>query len=133
MQTNQKSLKELLTELFDGELTDKHQVQNHSDKKVGLGITSTKLVNYLIEGQLSNFRGFIDVVPEYSGISVCHVDSYGGEDMGTEFWKVWKFTKGEEEIMVKFDGYYQSHYGVDFQEWKFVKPVQVMVTQYQCD
>jgi hypothetical protein len=59
------------------------------------------------------------------------VDQYGGEDQGSDYWCVWKFSKGNEECFVKFYGYYASHYGTDYQGWKFVTPQQKLVTVYQ--
>ncbi len=132
MQTNQKSLKELLTELFDGTLEQSSQNQDRFDEGgEHVVIITTSIVNDLMHSQKYTFKRLTEIHPDYQGIMFEHVDCYGGEDMGATYWSVWKFTKGEEEIMVKFDGHYQSHYGTDFLEWNFVEPVQVMVTQYQ--
>jgi hypothetical protein len=63
---------------------------------------------------------------------VCTVeDNYGGEDQGSDYWCVWKFSKDGEECFVKFYGYYASHYGTDYQGYKFVTPAQKLVTVYQ--
>jgi hypothetical protein len=59
------------------------------------------------------------------------VDSYGGEDQGSDYWCVWKFTKNNEECFVKFYGYYASHYGTDYQGYKFVKPAQKTIIVYE--
>jgi hypothetical protein len=58
-------------------------------------------------------------------------DSYGGEDQGSDYWCVWKFSKGNEECFVKFYGYYASHYGTDYQGYKFVKPAQKTIIVYE--
>ena len=58
-------------------------------------------------------------------------DSYGGEDQGSDYWCVWKFSKGNEECFVKFYGWYASHYGTDYQGYKFVTPQQKTITVYQ--
>ena len=59
---------------------------------------------------------------------------YGGEDRGSEYWAVWKFTLQDEVAerveYVKFYGYYQSYNGADYQGWEFVTPKQVMVTEW---
>ena len=62
------------------------------------------------------------------------MEDYGGEDQGSEYWAVWKFTL-EDEVAewveyVKFDGYYQSYNGADYQGWEFVTPKKVMVTEW---
>jgi hypothetical protein len=59
------------------------------------------------------------------------VDSYGGEDQGSDYWCVWKFSKGREECFVKFYGYYASHYGTDYQGYKFVTPQQKTIIVYE--
>jgi hypothetical protein len=58
-------------------------------------------------------------------------DSYGGEDQGSDYWCVWKFSKDGQECFVKFYGYYASHYGTDYQGWTFVTPQQKTITVYQ--
>ena len=61
------------------------------------------------------------------------VDSFGGEGQGDSFWSVYSFAKDDETVYVKFDGWYQSYNGAEYDSWFFVKPVQVTVTQYQND
>ena len=58
-------------------------------------------------------------------------DSYGGEDQGSDYWCIWKFSKDGEDCFVKFYGWYASHYGADYQGYKFVTPQQKLVTVYQ--
>jgi hypothetical protein len=64
-------------------------------------------------------------------ITAVSVAEYGGEDQGSDYWNVWKFTKGTDEVLVKFYGYYASHYGSDYQNFQIVKPVQRTVTVYE--
>lgn len=61
------------------------------------------------------------------------VDSYGGEGQGDQYWSVYKFTHKDtnEEILIKFDGYYQSYNGAEYMGWSEVKPVEVTKTEYQ--
>lgn len=65
-----------------------------------------------------------------SNIIFKHEDSYGGEGMGEEYWSVYAFTKGDETLYVKFDGWYQSYNGSEYTGWFFIEPKQVMVTKY---
>lgn len=58
-----------------------------------------------------------------SGLTVKHVDRYGGEDMGSEYWSVYEFSKGKDKVLVKFNGWYQSYNGSEFDEWFFTKAV----------
>ena len=56
----------------------------------------------------------------------------GGEGDGEECWAVYKFyNDAGDEAYVKFDGYYQSYNGSEYQEFFIVEPVQRMVTFYE--
>ena len=59
------------------------------------------------------------------------VDQYGGEDQGSDYWTVWKFSKDNEECFVKFHGWYASHYGSDYHGFKFVAPAKKTITVYE--
>ena len=63
--------------------------------------------------------------------SIKNVDQYGGEGQGETFYSIFKFIfENDEETFIKFDGWYASYSGAEYQEAHIVKPVQVMVTQY---
>lgn len=64
------------------------------------------------------------------GIQVNFVENFGGEGEGDKYWSVYSFTKDGQTVYVKFDGWYASHYGSEFNDWFFVKPEQVTVTQF---
>lgn len=64
-------------------------------------------------------------------IKVEHVDNYGGEDQGSEYWSVYKFTKGADTVFVRFQGYYASYVGSEFHEWFFVEPKEKTITVYE--
>jgi hypothetical protein len=59
-----------------------------------------------------------------------HVDSFGGEGEGDSYWSIFKFTHEKEEVYVKFNGFYQSYTGAEFDGWYFVEPAEVTVTQW---
>lgn len=58
------------------------------------------------------------------------VERYGGEDQGSEFWSVYEFKKGDFSILFKFDGWYQSYNGSEFEEYFEVVPAQETITVY---
>ena len=58
------------------------------------------------------------------------VEDHGGEGQGEDYWRVYSFKKGEETHLIKFYGWYASYVGSEYEGWKFVKPVQRMVTFY---
>lgn len=66
-----------------------------------------------------------DVKEAFEGWEYESVDHYGGEDQGSTYYTVWKFSNGEEEFFLRFDGYYQSHYGTAYETFNEVKPKKV--------
>jgi hypothetical protein len=65
------------------------------------------------------------------GLEVNHVDNYGGEDMGRDYWSIYSFTKDGETVYVKFAGWYASYHGSEYEECYFVEPKQVTVTEFE--
>ena len=65
-------------------------------------------------------------------ITFSNVASHGGEGEGEDYWSVYKFMDNttKETVYVKFDGWYQSYNGSEFDEWYFVVPKEVLVTVY---
>lgn len=66
-----------------------------------------------------------------SNISFELIKHYGGEDMGSEYYAVWKFTKEGEEVYIKFNGYYQSYNGADYQSFYKVEPKVKSIVVYE--
>lgn len=65
-----------------------------------------------------------------AGITTELEDSYGGEGKGDEYWSVYKFSKVDETVYVKFDGWYASYNGAEFSKWFFVEPKEVKVIEF---
>lgn len=63
--------------------------------------------------------------------SYSEVDSYGGEDCGSTYYRVYCFQSKDEKVYIKFNGWYASHYGSEYEDYFFVKPKQVTVTQFE--
>jgi hypothetical protein len=64
-------------------------------------------------------------------LEVQHEEQHGGEGEGESYWSVYSFTKESETVYVKFDGWYQSYNGSEYDGYYFVEPKQVMVTRYE--
>lgn len=59
------------------------------------------------------------------------IDKFGGEGMGDHAHYVFEVTDGDEKILVKIDGYYDSWNGTEWQDDFYeVVPVEVKVIQY---
>jgi hypothetical protein len=67
-----------------------------------------------------------------NNIAFEHTECFGGEGMGDQYWSVYKFTGAEESnfLYVKFNGWYQSYNGSEYTDWFFVKPKEVLRTEY---
>jgi hypothetical protein len=79
----------------------------------------------------SNCYGEIETALDNHLINYTAVGCYGGEDQGSDYWCVWKFSKGDQDCFVKFYGWYASHYGTDYQGYKFVTPEKKTVIVYE--
>lgn len=102
--------------------SQKHSFLKWYDTVEGIFFNSEYSVSYFEE--LSDFFHAKKVTVEY-------MDSYGGEDQGSDYWSVYKFTfEGESPIFVKFDGHYYSYDGSTLDNWFLVEPKEVMVTQF---
>ena len=66
-----------------------------------------------------------------AGVRFEHVDSYGGEEQGRDYWSIYAFHDEANVVYVKFDGWYASYHGSEYEEWFFVEPRQVQVTQFE--
>lgn len=72
-----------------------------------------------------------DKPESWEGVLVQSVDHYGGEDCGSTYYTVWKFTLDNgETFYLRFDGWYASHYGCDYQDFREVKPKEVTKVEY---
>lgn len=65
------------------------------------------------------------------GIRFEHVDNYGGEEQGRDYWSIYAFHDEAHVVYVKFEGWYASYHGSEYDEWYFVEPRQVQVTQFE--
>lgn len=68
---------------------------------------------------------------EKDGIRFEYEDNYGGEGQGDAYWSVYSFTNGTEVVYVKFDGWYASYNGAEYDEWYFVEPEQKTITVFE--
>ena len=61
------------------------------------------------------------------------VDSYGGEDQGSDFYSVILIRNPDnhdEQYYIKFQGWYASYNGAEYEGWSFVEPKQKTITVY---
>ena len=72
-------------------------------------------------------------VPAPDGWTAKSVEHHGGEGQGDSYYTIYSFVNdiNSEEIFIKFDGWYASHYGADFDAYYEVQPKETQVTQYE--
>ena len=68
---------------------------------------------------------------EFFSINCSCVDSYGGEDQDSIYYRVHRFQSGSEKVYIKFSGWYASHYGTEYQNFEIVTPQQRTITVYE--
>lgn len=58
------------------------------------------------------------------------VDKYGGEDCGSEYYKVYYFE--EHDVYIRIEGWYSSYDGANFDDYgSVVRPAQKTITVYE--
>jgi hypothetical protein len=67
----------------------------------------------------------------FPDVSYDCIDQHGGEGEGDQYWTVYKFVKGSEEVLIKFYGWYASYIGSEYTDFSVVKPVERLVTFYE--
>lgn len=74
--------------------------------------------------------GYADAL-DHMGVTYKNIDQYGGEDRGSDFYTVWEFTRDDETVWFKFQGWYQSYEGATFERVFEVKPKEKVVTVWE--
>ena len=67
---------------------------------------------------------------EAFGVAYTLVADHGGEDQGSDYYSVYEFSKGDEIVLVKFQGWYASFDGAEYHHWSFVTPKKVERVEY---
>jgi hypothetical protein len=64
------------------------------------------------------------------GIDCKAEEHFGGEGEGEDYWTVYSFSKGDEKVLIKFDGWYASYEGSTYEEFYEVKAEPKVITVY---
>jgi hypothetical protein len=96
-----------------------------------LGKTPRASLTYFLTAQITG-TSYKSRLKEFdlNGILVNLEARYGGEDMGSDYWSVFKFTKDSEDIYVQFVGFYGSYDGAEYGHFVIVTPREVTETKY---
>lgn len=69
---------------------------------------------------------FKDEIAKLGNIKM--VENFGGEGKGDDYYKVYHFI--DHDVYIKFQGWYASHQGSEYEEMYEVRPKEVTTTQY---
>jgi len=77
--------------------------------------------------------GLFDEAPfKNLGISVLEVESFGGEEQGSNYYQVYRFSReGDPDVYIRFYGYYASYTGANYSGYKVVTPKIKTLTVYE--
>lgn len=74
---------------------------------------------------------FLDAFEALGDVTIEVAEHHGGEGLGEDYYCVYEFSKGDDKAYLKFDGWYASHYGSEFQAVFLVEPRQKVITVYE--
>jgi hypothetical protein len=71
--------------------------------------------------------------PMFQNFKMSEEAHYGGEGKGSEYWTIFKLTDKEtnDDFFIKFDGYYASYSGTDWETVSQVVPVDKTVVDWK--
>ena len=80
-------------------------------------------------------EGFVNqknVIPGLDNIELNRIKHVGGEEQGSTYYSVYKFTDTitNEITFIKFNGWYASYVGAEYQNMFEVKPVEKTIIDY---
>ena len=61
------------------------------------------------------------------------IDGFGGMGKGDDYWGVAKISRGDENVLIRVSGWYQSYYGAECdepEEWEVVTPKKTIKIEY---
>jgi hypothetical protein len=120
----QKELKAKVTEFLETEFEGEG---DYSDLQNAMFKSDYPKEGYEYNGE---FENAVLAKAKELGLDVAFCDNHGGEGEGDSYWSVYSFTDGDNVVYVQFDGWYASYNGSTYDEWFFVEPKEVLVTQY---
>ena len=73
-----------------------------------------------------------NVIPGLDNIELNRIKQIGGEEQGSTYYSIYKFTDTitNEITFIKFDGWYASYVGAEYQNMFEVKPVEKTIIDY---
>lgn len=91
-------------------------------------------VKWYRENDYFNKEDYEDFLNAYEALGEVEVkveEHHGGEGQGDDYYCVYSFSDGVHTAYLKFDGWYASHYGSEFNSVFLVEPRQKVITVYE--
>lgn len=96
---------------------------------------SKKIIELLSENMSDASDSYSDTWkdPLFENFKVAQVEHYGGENKGSDYYNIFKLTDKDtkDEFFIKFDGYYQSYVGTEWQSVAQVVPYEKTVKDWK--
>lgn len=130
-------IKEIIESILDNGGSYEQEKWRTPGKTETVTADSEDVCKEMLHGDSGHFEALNLLQPEENYLLLEIVDSYGGEDQGSEYYHIWKFTRkdvnpdGDNWAWVRFDGTYASHYGTDYNGYRFVSPQEKVVIVYE--
>lgn len=90
-----------------------------------------ELVGFIERNKVEFFHDDVAGVNGPNGWSKQLIEVFGGEGEGSTYYKVWSFTQNDDILYVKFNGWYESYNGADFDNYFVVAPKEKTITVYE--
>ena len=84
----------------------------------------------LTEYSSDNDKKLSDSLPSGWSLNEKAVAHQGGEDQGSTYFTIWEFTNGDEKVLIRVNGYYQSYNGADYMDYDEVALVTKTIQVY---
>jgi hypothetical protein len=131
-------LKEILEDVLTNGGSYEQEIWRRPGQMETIEADGADVCTELMHGETGHFEAVMAVRYPDVKITTETVDSYGGEDQGSEYYHVWKFVLQEDGLAtgqpveyIRFDGCYASHYGTDYEGYKYVRPTEKIVIVYE--
>ena len=115
---NYQQIAALIEEMATGEIDISEDRWMHEDVPMSLN---------QIDDSDDGYERLKEIYTQFGTIEIS--DDFGGEGQGDDYWLVYHFV--DHDVYIKFEGWYASSVGSEFNEKYEVSPEQVTVTQYK--
>ena len=111
---------------------NKEEIKNLLKETVKLNDSSYDYEIHGLSGKhIEELTGY-GTIENIDGFEIKYEDDFGGEGDGDSYWLVISILELEsnEKTYIRFNGYYDSWNGTEWEDWQIVNPKEVSVIQW---